>query len=219
MPVTSLSVLLVEDSPLFRSALMNLLSRSKSFRVFSCSSRRLIKGMVLDNPCVTVIDAVTWASSSQALIQAVHQTSLLAPVILLGREDLLDRHFHALRSGAVGFVKQTASLRQLSKAIRTVAEGNVWYEKSLFRRIVTQIPKPQEGSQGNWFSLREQKIMSFVASGRTNKEIATNLGCTERTIKAYVSSLFRKTGVANRSALASYAIRNDFADFVGDSTT
>ena len=60
------------------------------------------------NQNVVVIDAVTWAGDLQALVGAVQQASMVMPVILLGREDLLNRHLEVLRAGAVGFVNQTA---------------------------------------------------------------------------------------------------------------
>ncbi len=160
------------------------------------------KGYLLPYDAV-VIDAVTWGAGLQSLVDAIHETAENTPVVLLGREDLLERQFEALRAGALGFVKQTAAPQVLFKAVRSVATGGVWFERDSFRKVFFQNPPMP---QGLYLSQKEVQIITLVAGGKTNKEIGAFLGLAERTIKACLSSLYRKIGVPNRSSLASYAI-------------
>ena len=202
----TLRVLLVEDSALFCRALANILGGNKTFSVDVCSSSTFLKKTKNIVPHAVVIDAVTWAAGLKALVDAVQETAENTPVILLGREDLLERHFEALRAGAVGFVKQTAAPQLLFKVIRAVAMGGVWFEKDLFRKIFLQNPLPITLHRKLYLSQKDQQIITLVASGKTNKEIGAVVGLSERTIKARLSNLFQKIGVPNRSSLTSYAI-------------
>lgn len=206
----SLSILLVEDSPLFRSALANVLAHNKTFNVSltGCTSNALVARTRKLNQDVAVIDTVTWAGGHGELIETVRRVSSAIPVILLGREELLDRYSDVIRAGAAGFVKQTVSPGLLMKAVTVVAQGGVWFDRNLFRRIFVQLPSIGRQHRNACLSPREQQILDFIANGRTNKEIGTLLGLTERTIKACVSNLLRKLNAPNRSALTSYALSN-----------
>ncbi len=201
--MNSPSVLVVEDSALFRMALQNLLSQVQGPRFVLCSSSSFLKQMAKLDQDIVLIDAVTWILGTEALTEAIQLVSTTASVILLGRDDQLEKHIEAIRAGAVGFVKQTAHLKVLLKAIKAVGRGEVWFEERLLRAILSQANPEQKPIRLNE---REQRILHLITTGKTNKEIAVQLGFTERTIKGYVSTLFRRTGVPNRSALTGYAL-------------
>lgn len=206
------SILLVEDSALFRMALANTLFKQLGIKVVVCSSSSLATPKRIRED-VVVIDAVTWSVGQRALVKAVENLSPASPVVLLGRKDLLVNHLEALQAGAVGFVKQTASTRVLVEAVRTVIKGKVWFERELFEEIYVQHRPTGKWHQGIRLNPREKQVLALVAVGMTNKEIGQRLALGERTIKAYISNLFRETGVANRSGLTSFAITHGLAQF------
>lgn len=206
-----LRILLVEDSALFCSAVSNVLAGHGILNLTACSSSSFVKKAAEISHHVVIIDAVTWAASQRALVETVQRTSISTPVILLGREDLLESYLEVLRAGAVGFLKQTASPQMVIKAVRAVATGGVWFERSLFRKIFLQVLQGEKKRGEISLSSKERQILNFVAGGKTNKEIGTYVGLAERSVKAYVSNLFRKVGVPNRSALSSFAVRHGLA--------
>jgi len=109
-------VILVEDSPVFRSALSSLLS--------GCGLSTTISNGT--PPCslqadVVLVDAGTFAKSAELLEELIRGYSHLAPVLLLTREDRLEMLLAGLKGGAVGFVEQSASIKDLQKAIVAVA--------------------------------------------------------------------------------------------------
>ncbi len=202
------ALLLVEDSALFRAALTNTLTRNRAIRVVACSSSSLLERNDLSSYDVVILDSITWAAGPDSLVQAAEAISKYAPVLLLGREEVVDSQLEALRKGAVGFVKQTASIKVLQKAIHAVSKGKIWLERDLFRKVtLTSAKNPGRGRLRD----RDEKILYLVAAGKTNKEIGAVLGFTERTIKAHVSDLFRTVGVPNRAGLAAYAIARGLA--------
>lgn len=201
-----LTILLVEDSISLGEAFLKALRGAQRLRVGMCSSRRFLEklsGLCHD---AVLVDMITWSLGPQVLGDAVKRASGLVPVILLGGNDLTDSQLQIIREGAAGFVKHTASPRVLLNAIKAAASGQVWIDQQLFQRMLSR----EVSTVG--YSALERQIMTYVASGKTNKEIGANLGCTERTVKARMSNLFLKAGVPNRSGLVSYAISRRFVE-------
>jgi len=208
-----ISILLVEDSVLFRSALINLFAKYNLISVVACSSSSLASSLQRARRDVVVIDTVSWTAGLTLLVKAVKSTSMTTPVILLGREDLVESQVEVFAAGPVGFVEQTASAQVLVQAVRAVANKHVWFDARLFRRIIRS-----DSSVNKWgkrqephFNQKELQVLAFIACGKTNKEIGIKLGRTERTIKAYVSQLFQKTGFSGRSGLAGFAVTHRVA--------
>lgn len=208
-----LSIALIEDSPLFGAALFSVLQRLRFSVVLSPPDQRAGKRMTV--PDVVLFDVVTFAGTSQQLGELVKTYSEDSPVLLLGREDRIEQIISGLRAGAVGVLKQTAPIRQLRKAITTVAEGSTCCDRALFRKIMhylptTELPDWQQPS----LTAREQQVLRSVCRGESNKEIAQDLGVTEQSVKVYVSNLLRKTGTSNRSSLTSRAITRGLLESV-----
>jgi DNA-binding NarL/FixJ family response regulator len=128
----------------------------------------------------------------------------MAPVLLLARNDHIEHIISGLKAGAVGFVKQTASTKELHDAIVSVAGGNTWCDPKLFRKIMKYLPAFSRSTQPS-LTKREEDVLRFLRLGKTNKEVAQHLGLAVQTIKVHVSNLLRKTGATNRSNLALYA--------------
>ncbi len=205
------SILLVEDSRLFASALVNLFSRDRTLNLSVWSSGFFLNQTPKTGHDVVLIDAVTWAASEQALVDAVRQASSVTPVILLGRDDLIKGHSEAMQAGAVGFLKQTAGPKTIVKAVKAVTNGKVWFDSRVFHQVFIQSTPVDLPPRRIQFNQKERRILDFLAVGKTNKEIGTLLGCSERTVKAHVSNLFRKTGASNRSGLVGHAILHGLA--------
>lgn len=115
-----------------------------------------------------------------------------------------------LKAGAVGFVGQNASIKELQKAILTVAEGNTWCDTKSFQKVMSFLPD-LPCSKELRLTEREEEVLNHVSQGQSNKEIAAHLGLSPQSVKVYVSNLLRKSGVSNRSGLAHYAVARTLA--------
>jgi DNA-binding NarL/FixJ family response regulator len=108
----------------------------------------------------------------------------------------------ALAHGAAGYLTKRAGLDELQAGIRAVLDCQQWLPPSL-REAVTQAPaEPGENEiAARLASLSPQqfKVLTRVAEGRLNKQIADELGIQERTVKAHMSAIFEKLGVRNRT--------------------
>ena len=117
-----------------------------------------------------------------------------------------DEGLAMLRAGAAGYCNTWMNPPLLRMAVEIVRRGEIWAGQSLIRRLVSAVagaagaPPAAVGLEG--LTTREREIALLVASGASNKRIANQLDITERTVKAHMSSLFRKTGARDRLQLA-----------------
>ena len=115
----------------------------------------------------------------------------------------------AIASGAKGYVDEAATPAEFVQAIRIVHQGSVWAPRrvlSMFIERVTSSPGRIFPAGRVTFTDREKEVLEMLVAGRSNKEIGSQLGIEERTVKAHVAKLMRKVGVQNRIALSVHAI-------------
>jgi DNA-binding NarL/FixJ family response regulator len=106
----------------------------------------------------------------------------------------------SLDAGALGFLQKTASRDDLIAALRRVAAG----ERSLAPEIATRLAGLKLGPA---ITLREREILSLIAKGRANKEIAAALGIAEDTVKRHISNVLQKLDVSDRAQATAESIR------------
>ena len=115
----------------------------------------------------------------------------------------------ALAAGAKGYVDVAASPLEFARAIRMIHRGSVWVPRrvlSTFIERVTTSPGQIFPAGRVTFTDREKEVLELLVASRSNKEIGSVLGITQRTVKAHVAKLMRKVGVQNRIALSVHAI-------------
>ena len=119
----------------------------------------------------------------------------------------------AIQAGAIGYLMKDVLRRELMEAIRSAAKGiptlHPEAQQHLIRHVVN--PSSDEALLGT-LTERETEVLRYVARGRSNKEIAAELHLSVGTVKGYVSAIFAKLGVADRTQAALYAARHGLAD-------
>ncbi len=118
-------------------------------------------------------------------------------------EDIL----RAIAAGAKGYIADDASAAELKQAIRAVNSGSVWAPRRVLAIFIERVtasttPRKARMHDGQMISHRQRQVLSLLAVGSSNREIAKELGLTERTVKAHVAELLRKIGAPNRIALS-----------------
>ena len=115
----------------------------------------------------------------------------------------------ALQAGASGYLLKDAEADEVATAIRAIAAGRVHLAPAAAATLVTAIrtPKPSRPEL-----TREHEVVALVAQGRTNQQIATRLGVTERTARTHVSNILAKLGLTSRTQAAMWAAREGLAN-------
>jgi two-component system, NarL family, response regulator YdfI len=113
----------------------------------------------------------------------------------------------ALQQGAMGYLLKTATQADLVKAIRTTHAGELWAQRKVLTQVLEHMRQQIRELQGLPLELREaltdreREIVNWVMEGMLNKEIATQLGISEKTVKAHLRNIFRKLKVSRRAQL------------------
>nr|WP_153580193.1 MULTISPECIES: response regulator transcription factor [Bacillus cereus group] len=119
----------------------------------------------------------------------------------------------ALRAGASGYILKDVEPDQLVEAIRSAYKGNIQLHPDIANALLSQtLPveeKEEEPSiQVDVLTARENEVLQLLAKGMSNKEVASVLVITEKTVKAHVSSILSKLNLSDRTQAALYAVKN-----------
>jgi len=118
-------------------------------------------------------------------------------------EDIL----RAISAGAKGYIPDDATAATFRQAIRVVHSGEVWAPRRVLATFIERVTASTSAREiktqdGPLISRRQRQVLGFLAVGSSNREIAEELGLSERTVKAHVAELLRKIGAPNRIALS-----------------
>ncbi|MGI5348170.1 response regulator [Streptomyces sp. CA-250714] len=126
-------------------------------------------------------------------------------VVILTTFDLDDYIYGALRAGATGFLVKDTEPEELVHAVRVAARGDALISPSVTRRLIAEfagrVKAPEPSPRLNALTEREREVMTLVAAGLTNDEIAARLVLSPATAKTHVSRIMSKLDVRDRSQL------------------
>lgn len=118
----------------------------------------------------------------------------------------------SIRAGARGFLDPSSGPLALRQAVEGVIHGSIWAPRRVLSAMIDQLlsrpSAPTAEQMAPSFSPRERQVLDLIMTACSNREIAEELGIEERTVKAYVTSLMRKTGVDNRVSLSMRTMKN-----------
>jgi len=131
---------------------------------------------------------------------ALRRVAPRAALVVCGRDLPAEVAHQALNLGVRGFVCRSAQPGAFKECLRVAAGGDLWMEQSLSMRLLNSRPVH--------LSRRQSQLVGLLVQGLKNKEIATSLGISEGTVKAYLTTLFEKVGAKDRFELALYGLKN-----------
>ena len=135
-----------------------------------------------------------------AQLPMVRRAAPDAAVILWAREFSAELAHQALDMGVQGFLSTTAGAESVLECLRLSVTGEIWMERSLASMLVHSRPIS--------LSRRQSQLLGLLVQGLKNREIATEMGISEGTVKAYLTTLFEKVGARDRFELALYGLKN-----------
>jgi two-component system, NarL family, response regulator NreC len=208
----SVTVLLVDDHPIVRQGLRNLLDSMPDFKVVGEAGDGLQALEVIERvqPQVLVIDVVMPGLTGLEVTQRVKRQWPAVKVIILSMQNNEAYVVSALKSGASGYILKDTGPEELVDAIRTVVRGDRYLSKQLSERIINAyVSKVDEAEVDPYDTLtnREKEILHLVAEGYTNQEIAERLFISPRTAELHRSNVLNKLSLKNQVDLVRFAIK------------
>jgi len=149
------------------------------------------------------------ALGSLETLESIRQIRPNIRLIVIGPEGDDELVLSSIVAGARGFLDLTAGPDVVRKAVEVVTSGSIWAPRRLLSKLIDRLLKvPDAAPQvaGPQLTSREQQVLKLILMARSNREIAEQLGIEERTVKAYVGRLMRKTGADNRIKLSMSAL-------------
>lgn len=215
-----ITIIVVDDHPLFRQGVVDAFAIVPDFKVIAQAADG---GQALDlirvhQPDVAVIDLNLPNLNGLQIIRQVVIEKLPTRVMLLTAYDDPEQVVHAMRAGAHAFFSKDVQPDKLVECVRQVHQGKyvigerVLSPEALRRWLIQQIEGAMRtyvnpGEPYDPLSEREMEVLTYVARGLSNKEIASLMGISHQTVKNHVTSILRKLGVDDRTQAAIFAVR------------
>jgi len=202
-PEDPIRVAVLESDPLRFVGFRALFGSGAEFHVRSSTVPLVLKALEDDVVLMTRNRGAGFYSAMSALKTVRPSVRIIVTGPDGNDEDIL----RAIAAGAKGYIPDDASAATFRQAIRVVHSGSVWAPRrvlaTFIERVTASTTARQVKSQdGPLISRRQRQVLGFLAVGSSNREIAKELGLTERTVKAHVAELLRKIGSPNRIALS-----------------
>lgn len=203
---SDIRVVIVDDQPLVRSGIAFIISTEPGMSVVSEASNGEL-GLVAvrgHDPDVVLMDVRMPVMDGITATRQLHETDG-PPILVLTTFDDDDVLWGALQAGAAGFLLKDTPADDLIAAIRAVAGGGSWLDPRVTPRVLEAVRDTKRVARGairgfEDLSEREREVLTLIASGASNAEIAQTLYVSERTIKGHVGNIFAKLGARDRAA-------------------
>jgi NarL family two-component system response regulator LiaR len=199
-------VLVVDDHAVVRQGLRFLLEHEEGIEVVgeSADGSHALADVRLLQPDVVLLDLMMPPPDGFAVLEAVSRDHPAVGVVVLTSSPDGDHVVRALRSGALSYLTKTARVEEVTAAVRAAARGEGLLSGPDLARLVGGRP---QASALALLSPRETEVLTCLARGQSNREIARTLSIAEDTAKTHVSRVLAKLGVQDRTQAAIIALQ------------
>ncbi len=203
----SATVLIADDYAVVRAGVRYILDGLPSVRIVAETSdaANVCPLAALHQPNLVILDAIMCKGIGITLLPELKQKVPNCRLLILSVCDDPECVQQCIQAGACGYVLKKADPSDLRSAVTSVLAGRQYFSADLERRegprVVTLV------------TARERQILALIVSGKTNKQMAAQLGISPRTVETHRESVMRKTGVSSVAELTRYAIENGTLEF------
>src|SRR6266404_1658447 len=192
--VARASVLLVDDHALLRTGVANIINQESDLRVVAEAGNGVeaLEAYERHHPDVTLLDLRMPVMEGVEVVRQIRGRDPKARVIVLTTYDTDDEISRALKAGAKAYVLKDISADGLVSCIRDVLAGKTYLAPAAAAKLAEGVTRVQ-------LTPREMATLTLLADGKANKEIASELDISERTVKTHLAHLFEKLGVTSRN--------------------
>ncbi len=212
---SKIRVLIADDHPLFRQGIKQILELEKDIMVISQAANgdEAVRLAREQKPDVILMDINMPGSNGLQAIKEIKDENIDSKIIVLTIHEDREYLIKTIQMGAEGYVLKDAEPSVLIDAIRNVYQGQSYIQPTMTKELVKEFNRltlhSKEKNGENMLTTREREVLKLIAEGMINKEIATKLYISEKTVKNHVSSIFRKLNVSDRTQAAIYAIKHN----------
>jgi len=155
-----------------------------------------------------VVDLNSYVRGLETL-ESIRRTKPSIRLIVIGPDGNDELVMESIIAGARAYLDSSAGPQTVRQAIDVVTSGSIWAPRRILSKLIDRllsVPDTNFSNANPYLTVRERQVLDLILLARSNREIARQLGIEERTVKAHVGSLMRKTGVDNRIELSMRAL-------------
>jgi DNA-binding NarL/FixJ family response regulator len=212
--MTTIRLVIADDHRIILEGLEQLFGRERDIQVVAtCTTGDAALAAIRKHtPDVAVLDVNMPESDGLMVLRRVRAETSRTRVILLTATLDDDQAVEAVQAGVHGIVLKESAAVMLVEAVRRVAGGGRMIDQSVSNRAMARMMERNEAQVlARTLSPRETEVVTMVATGLTNKEIAVKLSISEGTVKTHLHTIYRKLNVDGRVELAVYAMDHGLA--------
>ena len=212
----AIKLVIADDHSMIREGLKQLLELEGQFKVIAEASDGVecLEILSKEAPDVLLLDINMPNKNGLDVLKELNQSgNRKVKVLVLTVHNEVEYLIKAVELGVDGYVLKDSESSELKKAIMTILNGETYIQPDLIPMLnANMISMENDYDKIDSLTKRELDVLKNLAIGMYNKEIATKLEISERTVKNHVSNIFKKIGVSDRTQAAVLAIRNNLID-------
>lgn len=211
-PANKRTIFLVDDHPLVREWLTNLIHEQPDLSVCgeAESGPEALQRILANKPDVAIVDISLKDSSGIELIKSLKLSCPSVAVLVLSMHEELHYAERSLRAGARGYIVKRETTRKVITAIRRVLDNQVYVSEELAAALAAQLSSGRrtvERSPVESLSDRELEVFELLGQGRGTRQIAEQLRVSVKTVQAYCARMKEKLNLASATELLREAVR------------
>ncbi|MEH8021078.1 two-component system response regulator NarL [Rheinheimera metallidurans] len=204
------SIMLVDDHPLLRKGLTQLLALEDDLEVVAEASNGAdaIKLAVELDPDLIILDLNMQGMDGIATLKKMRDEGVTSRIVMLTVSDADEDVVNAISNGADGYLLKDTDPEVLLEHIQRALSGKMVLSEAVTQVLATALrrPAPKASAELNSLTNREYEILSFIAKGMSNKLIARELNISDGTVKVHVKHLLKKLGLRSRVEAAVWMV-------------
>ena len=208
----STKVMIADDHSLIREGIKQLLEFDGSIQVVAEAANGIECLDILEDsmPDILLLDINMPEKNGLEVLIEIKKKEYDVKVLILTVHNELEYLLKAVDIGVDGYILKDSKSAELKRAIQSVLSGENYIQASLIPALNNRLANRDiDKDKIDLLTSRELEVLIQVASGMINKEIATSLNISERTVKNHVSNIFKKIDVSDRTQAAVFAIKNN----------
>jgi DNA-binding NarL/FixJ family response regulator len=212
-PLEKIRVLVVDDHPIVRRGLRGLLEIVDDMEVVgdAVDGEQAVRLAEARAPDVILMDLVMPVKDGIAAIREIKARRPATEIVALTSFIEEDRVVAALEAGASGYLLKDADEQAVIEAVRTAHDGEVRLDPAVAKLLAERLRRRPAPPPVEPLTAREREVLVLLGRGLSNKEIASELGIADCTVRTHVSNVLGKLGLASRTQAALYAIEHGIA--------
>ncbi len=208
---TKIKIILLDDHLIFRDGLKSLLAQDDQFAIIGEASdaEQLFKLLERVIPDILIADISLPDESGIEVTRRIQSHYQCISVLILSMHSSQEYVLSALDAGAKGYLPKDCSASELKEAIQTLSKGETYFSPTVSGTILKHLSRTNlKGAENIKLTSRETEILRLAANGKSNKEIASDLFISPRTVDCHKNHIMQKLSLKNTAELILYAVRH-----------